>query len=369
MTLLFLSIAAAVLWLIVLLLPWRPWSVSEALDSTGDKLLPAGIALTVLIPARNEEKNIEKTLLSVKKQGQDIRIIVVDDCSRDNTAAVAEGVIGTSGTVIRGMPLPPGWSGKLWALEQGLSRVNTRLVLLLDADIVLKPGILAAALNVMKENGLDFLSLMARLRMNNLYERLFMPAFIYFFKLIYPFRLSNRPGHFVAAAAGGFIITRTEVLRKVNAFESIRNALIDDCTLASRVKAAGFITWIGLTRSVVSMRAYDRLNDIWHMVERTAFTQLRYSWLLLILVTAVMALSFLMPVAGLMSLNPEISLLSLAALLFMCITYLPVLRYYDQPAGLTLTLPLTALLYMAMTWSSAIRHLTGKGTGWKGRLY
>ncbi len=351
------------------MLPWRPWSVSEALESTGDKPLPAGIDLTVLIPARNEEKNIEKTLLAVKEQGQDIRIVVVDDCSVDNTAAVAERTIGISGTVIRGIPLPPGWSGKLWALEQGLSGVNTRFVLLLDADILLKPGIVATAINVMKENRLDFLSLMARLRMRNLYERLFMPAFIYFFKLLYPFRLSSRPGHFVAAAAGGFIITRTEVLRKVNAFASLRNALIDDCTLASRVKAAGFRTWIGLTRSVVSMRAYDCINDIWHMVERTAFTQLRYSWLLLIFATALMALSFLMPVAGLMSLNPEITLPSLAALSFMCITYLPVLRYYDLPAGLALTLPLAALLYMAMTWSSAIRHLTGKGTGWKDRLY
>lgn len=214
----FLSIAAAILWLTVLLLPWRPWSVSEALESTGDKPLPAGIDLTVLIPARNEEKNIEKTLLAVKEQGQDIRIVVVDDCSVDNTAAVAERTIGISGTVIRGIPLPPGWSGKLWALEQGLSGVNTRFVLLLDADILLKPGIVATAINVMKENRLDFLSLMARLRMRNLYERLFMPAFIYFFKLLYPFRLSSRPGHFVAAAAGGFIITRTEVLRKAIAF-------------------------------------------------------------------------------------------------------------------------------------------------------
>ena len=369
MILLFLSIAAAILWFIVLLLPWKPWLVSEALESTGDKLLPAEVDLTVLIPARNEEKNIEKTLLSVKEQGQDIRIIVVDDCSRDNTAAVAERTIGTSGTVIRGRSLPPGWSGKLWAMEQGLSKVNTRYVLLLDADILLKPGIVATAINIMRKNGLDFLSLMARLRMKNLYERLFMPAFIYFFKLLYPFMLSNRPGHFVAAAAGGFIITRTEVLRKVNAFESISNALIDDCTLASRVKAAGFKTWIGLTRSVVSMRAYDRINDIWHMVERTAFDQLHYSLLLLILATAIMALLFFLPIAGLMSLNPEITLPGLAALSFMCITYLPVLRYYNQPAGLTLTLPLIALLYMAMTWSSAIKHLTGRGTGWKGRKY
>jgi len=368
-TLLFLSGTAAILWLIVLLLPWKPWLVSEALESTENKLMPAEVDLTVLIPARNEEKNIEKTLLSVKDQGKDIRVIVVDDCSGDNTGEVAERTIGTSGTVIRGRPLPPGWIGKLWALEQGLAGVNTRFILLLDADILLKPGIVATTMNVMRENGLDFLSLMAGLRMKNLFERLFMPAFIYFFKLLYPFRLSNRPGHFMAAAAGGFILTRTEVLRKVNAFESIRNALIDDCTLASRVKAAGFRTWIGLTGSVISMRTYDRIIDIWHMVERTAFNQLRYSWLFLILITAIMVLLFLLPIAGLMSLNPEITLLSLAALSFMCITYLPVLRYYNQPAGLSLTLPLIALLYMAMTWSSAIRHLTRKGADWKGRKY
>ncbi len=365
------SIMAAILWLAMALLPWRPWSVKESLESRGkDKFSPPdGKGLTVLIPARNEEKTLGKTLEAVRNQGENIRIIVVDDCSSDNTHAVAQKAIGSSGMVLKGKPLPPGWIGKLWALEQGFSRVDTPFVLLIDADILLRPGTVSSAMDFLRENHLDFLSLMARLRMENTVEKFFMPAFVYFFKLLYPFRLSNRPGTSIAAAAGGFILARTEVLREVGAFRTLKDALIDDCTLASKVKGAGFKTWMGLTRSVVSMRRYDSMEDIWRMVKRTAFTQLRYSWILLLLATLFMTLLFLWPACGPFSLDIHITLICIAALLIMCITYLPVLRYYDQPAVLALALPVVATMYMAMTWSSAFSFQAGKGACWKDRCY
>ncbi len=366
---LFLSISAAFIWLVILLLPWQPWKVKETLESRGGKPPSPRKELTVLIPARNEEKTIDKTIGAVKKQGSCIRIIVVDDCSTDQTAAVAQKAMGTSGSVIRGRPLPPGWSGKVWALEQGFQRVNTPFVLLLDADIILKPGIITAAVEHLEKNHLDLVSLMAQLRMKNIYERLFMPAFIYFFKLLYPFQLSNRADTSTAAAAGGFILARTHALRQAGAFESIKDAIIDDCSLASKVKKAGFRTWIGLTRSVVSIRSYESIKDIWHMVERTAFAQLRYSWLLLILATVIMIILFFWPVLGLFSIDNEIAVLCIAALLFMCITYLPVIKFYHQPSLLALSLPAAAMLFMAMTWSSALSHLAGKGACWKGRCY
>ncbi len=353
----------------VLLLPWKPWATDESLEPPTITSPTIKDGLTILIPARNEEATIKEVVTAAKGQGKDIYIIVVDDCSNDNTADIAQEALGDSGHVVSGTPPPSGWSGKLWALEQGLWHVKTPMVLLLDADILLKEGIVATAREFMEKNQLDFLSLMAELRMTNAWERLFMPAFVYFFKLLYPFALSNRHGHFIAAAAGGFILTKTKVLKHVGAFEAIRQALIDDCALASRVKRAGFRTWIGLTRSVVSLRRYQGLGKIWHMVERTAFTQLRHSWLLLFLTTIVMSVMFIWPVAGILSSNWKMVVPCLAALSFMCITYLPTLRYYNQPAILAPTLPLVATLYMAMTWSSAMRFATGKGACWKERKY
>ncbi len=371
MTLTACYIAAFILWLIIFLLPWRPWAVKETLEAEAapGRSVAAGAGLTVLIPARNEEKNIADAIKAVLAQKVDATIIVVDDCSMDNTAAIAREAIGSSGKVIQGHPVPDGWSGKLWALQQGLAHAGSGHLLLMDADILLKPGIIATALEFMEKNHLDFLSLMARLRMKALPERFFMPAFVYFFKLIYPFRLSNRPGNPVAAAAGGFILTTREVLEKVKAFESIKDALIDDCTLAARVKSAGFRTWIGLTRSVVSMRPYNNIRDIWHMVERTAFTQLRHSFLLLALVTALMALLFIVPLYGLFAADMVTAVPALASLSIMCITYLPVLNYYGMPRLFCISLPAVAMMYMLMTWSSAMKYYTGQGSGWKGRQY
>ncbi|UCE89805.1 MAG: glycosyltransferase, partial [Pseudomonadota bacterium] len=180
-------------WALLLLLPWRPWSTREVLEAREDAAEEDLSDVTVLIPARNEATSIGTTLAALTGQGKGLRIIVVDDESDDGTAEVVAGVAGGDVTLLRGEPLPAGWAGKVWALQQGLARVNTPLTLLLDADIELRPGMIAALRYKMREDGLQFVSLMAALRMASFWERLLMPAFVYYFKLIYPFALANAP--------------------------------------------------------------------------------------------------------------------------------------------------------------------------------
>lgn len=365
--------ASALLWLLVLLLPWAPWRVRETLAAT-----PTATAvdladlsdLSVLIPARNEAAHIQTTLHTVAAQGNGLHVIVVDDQSSDGTAALARQTPITNLNVIAGEPLPDGWSGKLWALQQGLPHVSTQRVLLLDADIELEPGLITALLQKMQQQDLQFVSLMVELRMKGFWERLLLPAFVYFFKLVYPFRLSNdaRWSRF-AAAAGGCILVDTQVLRDINAFGSLRDALIDDCTLAQRVKAKGYRTWIGLTRAAHSLRRYDSLADIWNMVARTAFTQLHYSSALLVVVSLLMVLVFWVPMLALLSDAPLAQLLGVTGLGLMAVSYLPTLRYYHRSALWVLLLPFIGSLFLAMAWSSAWRYFRGQRSAWKDRIY
>jgi hopene-associated glycosyltransferase HpnB len=362
--------ASALLWLLVLLLPWAPWRVRETLAVTSNEPAADLSDLSVLIPARNEAAHIQATLHAVAAQGNGLHVIVVDDQSSDGTAALARQTQIANLNVIAGEPLPDGWSGKLWALQQGLPHVTASRVLLLDADIELEPGLLATLLEKMQQHELHFVSLMVELRMQGFWERLLLPAFVYFFKLVYPFRLSNdaRWSRF-AAAAGGCILVDTQVLRDINAFGSLRDALIDDCTLAQRVKAKGYRTWIGLTRAAQSLRRYDTLTDIWNMVARTAFTQLHYSSALLALVSLLMVLVFWVPVLALLSDAPLAQLLGVTGLGLMAVSYLPTLRYYHRSALWVLLLPLIGSLFLAMTWSSAWRYFRGQRSAWKDRIY
>ncbi len=369
MVLTLLTLAGALLWLIILLLPWRPWSTGEFLDGRPDDCRQDLTHITVLIPARNEEKVIRATLAGVMGQGNNVKVILVDDQSEDNTTALAREMMEKDLTIISGRPLPPGWSGKLWALHQGLDRVQTPLVLLLDADIELKGGVLSSLQRKMMREGLHLVSLMAYLRMASSWEKLLMPAFIYFFKLLYPFRLSNSPGSRIAAAAGGCILLRTEMLKTVGGFAAIRGALIDDCALARRVKAMGGRTWIGLTRSARSLRAYDHVGVIWQMVARTAFHQLRYSIILLLVLTGVMLLMFGIPVAGLFFPSVTAAALSLGGIAAMMLGYIPTLKFYDLNWKWAFSMPLIGMLFLAMTWTSAVRSWQGKGARWKGRAY
>jgi hopene-associated glycosyltransferase HpnB len=354
-------------WITLLLLPWRPWSTKERLESLGDRTDLSDV--TVVIPARNEAPVIGRTLQALNDQGLNLSVVLVDDQSSDNTGQHAVKNFSGPMNVIRNDSLPEGWTGKLWALNQGLLAVKTPLVLFLDADIELKPGTISTLRRKMVTEELDLVSIMASLRMERFWEKLLIPAFIYFFKLIYPFALGNSRRSRIGVAAGGLILVRRDILWKIGGLESIRGALIDDCTLAKRVKDGGGHTWIGLSHSVLSHRAYIRLREIWNMVARTAFTQLRSSSLLLLGTTLLMLLMFWVPWLGLFSASAVTRLIGIVAVVAMIAAYLPTLRFYRQAPAWAFLQPLIAMLYLMMTWSSAIRSWRGQRSEWKGRVY
>lgn len=359
-----LALPAAFMWFGLLLTPWRPWSTRERLEPSPGAAATTDLSgITVLIPARNEAEVIARTLSSLQGQGSGLRIVLVDDQSDDGTAEIARGYANVE--VLSGQPLPAGWAGKLWALEQGKSRVQTPMTLLLDADIALEPGMLAALVAHKRATGANFVSLMADLRRTSFWDRLLLPAFVYYFKLIYPFHLSNGRWPQVASAAGGCVLVDTEALLKVGAFGCLRDALIDDCTLARRIKDGGYRLWTGLSRGVISLRPYGDLRSIHDMVARSAFTQLRYSSALLLVVSALFVAAYWLPLAALALGSP----LAAAALLAMAVAYVPTLRYYELSPVWALAMPLIAALYLAMTWSSAIRYWRGVRSKWKNRTY
>jgi hopene-associated glycosyltransferase HpnB len=360
---------ALLVWTTVLLLPWRPWSTRERLDSgTGDVAEDLS-DITVLIPARNEATTLPRTLESLAGQGGGLKILVVDDESSDSSAAVIQRLGLADLSVIPGKPLPDGWTGKVWAQEQGRSRLDRRLTLLLDADIELAPGLVACMRRELVRRDGGMLSLMVELSMQGFWERLLLPAFVYFFKLLYPFRLANSRSHAVAAAAGGCILVETRALEDIGGFESLRDALIDDCTLARLVKDRGYPTYIGLTRSAASHRRYTALADIWRMVARTAFTQLRYSWLWLGVCTVLMITCFVSPVALLFATEPSTRTMAALAWLAMCLAYVPTLAYYGLSRLWALAMPVIGVLFLAMTWDSALRYWRGERSSWRGRSY
>ncbi|MDH3898627.1 MAG: glycosyltransferase [Deltaproteobacteria bacterium] len=363
------AITGAAIWLTILLLPWRPWSTNEVLD-VSSPLPEVDLGdITVLIPARNEAETIKATLPALTAQGRGLNIILIDDQSSDGTGQVARKAVDENLLIIKGKSLPSGWTGKLWALEQGRSHIRTSFTLLLDADIEPLPGIIGELKRAMQERDVQLISLMAELRMHTFWEKLLMPAFIYFFKLLYPFRLSNTGTSRVAAAAGGCILLETRLLHEIGGFDSLRGELIDDCALARRIKTLGYKTWIGLTHSVRSIRPYEKLRTIWEMVARTAFTQLNYSGLLLALCTAIMVLSFVVPGLGLFLPSGMAKFFSALGLAIMILCYLPTLKFYGLPGRWALALPLIGILYLAMTWTSAMRYWLGGGSHWKGRAY
>jgi hopene-associated glycosyltransferase HpnB len=359
----------AVIWLAVLLAPWRPWSIRECLEGEPQLAPPDPSQLTVLIPARNEARQLGATLSALRNHLELVTVVVVDDQSTDGTAEAARGAGMSDLRVINGQPVPDGWTGKLWALEQGLAEINTPLVLLLDADIEISAGIVPRLIEEKRRLEVNLLSLMATLRWHGFWEKLLLPGFVYFFKLLYPFRLANSSGRLVAAAAGGCVLADTDTLRSIGGFSSIRAELIDDCALARRVKDSGGRTWLGLSRSVTSHRRYNGLSGIWQMVARTAYTQLRYSPLLLALCFLAMVAAFWLPVAGLFAPVVAARWMALAAIITMVLAYLPMLRFYRLSPLWALLLPLTGTLYLAMTLDSARRYSLGQRSSWRGREY
>jgi hopene-associated glycosyltransferase HpnB len=368
--LMFLVALSTLSWIGFALLPWGLWRNCEVLEvidaAEGDEPLSE---ITAVIPARNEAEIIQRTILSVAAQGPDLKIILIDDGSEDDTAAMARRLACSNLRIVRSAPLPEGWSGKLWALEQGRRQVSTPYTLFLDADIKLAGGSIKALKDKMQQQAAQFISLTAVPSMASVWEKLLMPAFIYFFKALYPFRRVNSPDSNMAAAAGGCILVETRVLEQIGGFESIKSAVIDDCAFARRVKLQGFKIWLGLTHSMESIRGYEKLREIGDMVARTAFAQLHFSVCLLLLCTFVLLLLYAIPVFMIASSNGVIRCLSLASLGTMLLTYLPTLRFYRRSWAWSFCLPLTATFFLAMTWMSAIRYWRGERTRWKGRIY
>lgn len=369
--LLILAASALGLWGSVALLPWQPWRNRETLEAEPPATTPDLSAITALIPARDEAGVIAATLTSLAHQGEGLRIILIDDGSGDGTADVAAGLQLPNLQLLQGEPLPAGWVGKLWALEQGRRLIDTPYTLLLDADIALAPGTLSRLHHKLTGAGYHFVSLLAAPSLHSFWERLLMPAFVFFFKLLYPFALANRPHSPVAAAAGGCVLMESRVLDQIGGFAALRQALIDDCTLARRAKQAGFATWLGLTHAAQSQRPYAGLAGIWQMVARTAFTQLRYSPALLLLCTLLLGLMFSVPPCALLlsGSSAGAGLFGGSAWLLMAAIYRPTLRYYRLHSVWGLALPVIGLLFLAMTWTSAIRYWRGQRSSWKGRDY
>lgn len=364
-----LIILGSLAWPCILLFPWKPGSTRERLDSDDASPEPDLSDLTILIPARDEAESITGTLAALEQQGQNLAVIVIDDQSSDGTAELAKKSFRGNLRVLHGRELPAGWVGKLWALEQGRGATTSKLILLLDADIELAPGTIGVLKSKLRAENLDLVSLMAELRMQALWEKVLSPAFIFFFKLLYPFAMGNDPRSRLGVAAGGCVLIRAEKLEAIGGFSAFRTSIIDDCELAKRVKQLGGKTWTGLTHSAKSQRPYPSLSSFWNMVARTAFTQLRYSLLLLLLTTLLMVLVFWCPFLGLAHRSMTVRTVSWVGLVSMWAAYLPVVRFYRQSPFLVITLPVVASLYLLMTWSSAVRYWRGQRSMWKGRSY
>ena len=340
---------------------------------------PRWPAVVAIIPARDEAETIGETVGSLLRQRYAGRftLIVVDDHSRDGTAAAAQGAARALGaedrlTIVGAAPLPAGWTGKLWAVAEGLRQAEqgggaAELILLTDADIAHHRDNLSELVTRVERDGLDLASLMVKLHCGFFAERWLIPAFVFFFAKLYPFAWVNDTSRRTAGAAGGCMLVRRTALTRIGGIASIRDALIDDCALARRIKDGGPI-WIGLSAETQSLRRYPRVGDIWRMIARTAYTQLGYSPLLLVGAVLGLTVTYLVPPVLTFAAGGAAAFLAGAAWLAMTVAFAPILLVYRQPLLMAPLLPVIALFYLAATIDSARRHWQGRGGEWKGRV-
>ena len=345
----------------------RFWNVRDAPVPSGSP----DATVAVVIPARNEAAHIGAAIRSLSGQhyAGPVSIFVVDDNSSDGTSEAARAA-SSKALVVTGEPLPAGWTGKMWAVHQGVDRAFSSkpdYLLLTDADVVHGPDTIRGLVARAEQESLDLVSHMVLLRARSLPERLLIPAFIFFFLKLYPPAWIADPKRRTAGAAGGCILIRRGALERVGGIAAIRGKLIDDCALARRVKDTGGRIWMGLTRSAHSTREYASFGEIWRMISRTAFTQLNHSPVLLAGTVAGMLLIYAGPVAVLLSPTRTAAALGTAAWVLMSGLYAPMLRFYRLPVSYAPLLPTIALFYTAAAVDSAVGHYSGRGGLWKDR--
>lgn len=373
-----------VIWLYLILFRGQFWLSNQYLENYQLNKKPN---VAVIIPARNEAEVLPISLNSLFAQDYEgeFTINLVDDQSTDNTGNIALEIANQNQkklqlNIIKGENLPLDWTGKLWAMKQGINyaekNFNPDYFLFTDADIKHSQNNLTQLIAKAETDKLDLVSLMVLLKCESFWEKLLIPAFVFFFQKLYPFSWVNNPKNKVAAAAGGCILISKEALNRIGGIDVLKDTLIDDCTLASFVKKSlpdNKSIWLGLTNSTVSLRDYPDLSTIWNMVARTAFTQLNYSILLLIgtflglCITYLFAPLFL--ILGIVNHSLFIMIISAFIWLLMAIAYYPTLKLYKLSFLWAFTLPFIAFLYSLMTIDSALRHWQGKGGQWKGRVY
>jgi len=372
------GILSLLIWGYLLLARGQFWRVRTTLQPRGVSEHPARIA--VIIPARNEADVVGRAVTSLLQQSgtHSVHIFLVDDGSSDSTAQVAKDAATALNlqemlTVISGRPLPSGWSGKLWAIQQGVERaqeLQPDFFLLTDADIVHAPESISSLVAIAGAGPCNLASFMVRLHCETLAEKFLIPAFVFFFFKLYPPAWVADPRRVTAGAAGGCILVRPAALEAAGGIEAIHDEVIDDCALAARIKRNGGRLWLGtFSKATRSIRPYRGFSDIGSMVARTAFNQLHHSALILILALMGMAATYLLPPAlALFSHRTAPTVLGVAAWLLMALSFVPILRMYRLSPLWGLALPLIAIFYMGATLYSAYKYWSGHGGEWKGRI-
>jgi hopene-associated glycosyltransferase HpnB len=362
-----LALLALAVWTYLLAAHGRFWSAGPSLPPSFPREAPA---VDVVVPARDEAETVERCLRSLIAQDYagPLRIVLVDDRSGDGTGDIARRLVGDRLRVLDGAPRPDGWSGKLWAVAQGVAQGDAPLVLLCDADIVHDPAHVATLVAKL-QTGCDLVSEMVELNCESLAERALVPAFVFFFQLLYPFAWSNDPRRRTAAAAGGTVLVRRDALERIGGIAAVRGKLIDDVALAAAVKQGGRKIWLGHSQLARSIRPYPAAADVWRMVARTAYVQLRFSPLVLAGTVAGLALVWLVPPVATVFGHGVARWAGLLAWAGSAASYLPTLRRFRQSPLWALSLPAVASFYMAATIGSALDHHRGRGVVWKRRAY
>jgi hopene-associated glycosyltransferase HpnB len=334
-------------------------------------------SVAIVVPARNEAPTIAASVTTLTAQDYAVlNLVLVDDDSDDGTAEVAREAAASVGhadrlTIVTNTSLPKGWTGKLWAVKQGIAAAEEKFapkyLLLTDADIVHDADTVSWLVGQAEANNLVLTSLTARWRCENLAEQVHIPAFIFFFQMLYPFAWVNDPNNSMAGAAGGCMLVRTDALRAAGGIDAIHGALIDDCALAVELKKQGPI-WLGLTDRVRSIRPYPDWGDIRRMVARSAYAQLRYSPLMLVGTVIGLALTYLVPPFMTLFATGWAQILGIVTWALMAIAFQPTLRFYRLSPLWGLALPAISFLFMLYTLDSAYQYAAGKGGAWKGRV-